>query len=468
MRSILILLLLFIFFSSVIVRADIDIPVSQGSSSYSSGGGSRTPDIDNFIRQVEEWKDDYPDKFETLKKLLYIEPFVIKPYNKNISYELNISPNKNLTRNDKFTVTATVWNPNSIEVRRVLYLDLHVLEPGEKSFRKVNSVPLMITNNEYVKDANGNNITSRFFPEMTSFSNLKTVGTAVFKLYATDGQYIWNSIPNSTLEIINRPPALDNISLQDLSLPTASSLPRFNDPITYVANVTDPDGDLVNVTLHVLDDKGSELKNVTQVTKPGNRVSFVANQYDFFNKADSGKNFSYYYTYSDGIVVKNTSVQPGPSLRKSVSIWVGNPMVVPEDDRQYWWENYNFSLEMKNLDQEPAEVLVSLYTDTKANPWKTDTTFESKKINLTKDPQTVYFNVKPFDVLDANQTFGFSFRYSETDQNQHNHIDAVGSKPLNAKLVRYEFVSGISLGNILAMLLFAFLISMFIERRFYR
>ncbi|MFB3766152.1 MAG: hypothetical protein ACE14P_13030 [Methanotrichaceae archaeon] len=457
-----VLLLLIIFLSSIVIRGDIDIPVSSGGSSSSSGGGgSRLSDIDMFTRQLEYWKNNYPDKYEILRKLLYIEPFVTKSYNNIIPFRLDIVPNKNLTRNDEFTITATVWNPNPIEVRRVLYLNLYVLEPGAKSFRKVNSAPVMILNNEYI-EANGYNVSIRSFPELTSFSNLKTVGSVVLKLNATDGLNNWDRIPTCAMEIINRPPELENLTLQ------IPAKPRFNDPITYLANVTDPDGDLINVTLHILDSKGYELKNVTQIASSGERVSFVANQYGFFNKADSGKNFSYYYTYSDGIAVRNTSIQNGPSLRKSTSIWVGKPIVVPEDDRQYWWQNYNFSLEMKNLDQEPAEVLVSLYTDTRSSPWKTDTISQSKKINLTKEPQTVYFNVRPFRVSDANQIFGFRFKYSEIDQNQKDYIDAVGGKPLNAKLIRYEFVSGTSLGNILVMLLFAFLIAMFIERRFYR
>lgn len=460
---ILVLILLFILLSSVLVLGDIDIPVSSGGSTSSSGGGSlRMPDIDSFTRQLEYWKSTYPEKYEIVKKLLYIEPFVTKSYNNSIPFRLDVSPNKNLTRNDRFTVTATVWNPNPIEVRRVIYLDLYATSPGEKSFRKVNSAPAMILNNEYIDTSGEYNVSIRSFPELTSFSNMNTVGPVVLKLNATDGLNRWDSIPTYTVIIINRPPELENLTLQ------APVKPRFNDPIIYSANVTDPDDDMVNITLHILDAKRLEFKNATQVTMPGKRVSFAANEYGFFNKADSGKNFSYYYTYSDGIEVKKTSIQSGPSLRKSASIWVGKPIVVPEDDRQYWWQTYNFSLEMKNQDREAADVLVSLYTETGANSWKTDTASQSKKINLTNEPQTVSFNVKPFSVLDANQTFGFRFKYSEADQNQQDHIDAVGSKPLNAKLVRYEFVSGISLGNVLAILLFAFMVSMLIERRFYR
>ena len=75
---------------------------------------------------------------------------------------------------------------------------------------------------------------------------------------------------------------------------------RYNDPIEYKANIADADGDLLNVTLHILDENGVELKNETLNMKPG-PVSFKANEYGFFKEADAGKNFTYYYSYDDGI-----------------------------------------------------------------------------------------------------------------------------------------------------------------------
>jgi hypothetical protein len=196
-------------------------------------------------------------------------------------------------------------------------------------------------------------------------------------------------------------------------------------------------------------------------------VNFAANKYGFFDKSDSGKNFSYYYTFSDGISINNTTIMSGPNLRKSATIWVGKLNVDPEDGNQYWWQSYNFSLEMKNQDPGEAGVTVWLFTNTKSHPWKIAT--ESKVVTLSQEPKMVYFNVKqPFDVMDANQTFGFRFKYSETDQRQQDHIDMIWGKPINAKLVRYDFVSGLGLGNIFALLLLALLISILVERRFYR
>jgi hypothetical protein len=139
--------------------------------------------------------------------------------------------------------------------------------------------------------------------------------------------------------------------------------------------------------------------------------------------------------------------------------------VVPEDENQYWWQSYNFSLEMKNQDPGEASVTTSLFTDTRSHPWKAA---GSQVVTLTQEPQAVYFNVKPFDVLDANQTFGFRFGYSETDQHQQDHIDAMEVNSINAKLVRYDFISALGLGNVLILLILAMLVSIFVERRFYR
>jgi hypothetical protein len=430
------------------------------SSGGGGGGGSRQIDIDRLIKTVQDGKKNKPQKFDELAKLLSVKPFVTEDYNRNITFGFSVTGNGTLTRNDKFIVSATVYNPNPIEVRRVIYMNLEVMEPGEKAFRKVNSAPLMITNNEYDVNDEGMNISTRTFPELTSFSHLKTVGKAILRLQVSDGQYSW-TVENNTQNVVNRPPTLENLTLQ------TPERPRFNDPIIYIANVTDLDGDLVNVTLHILDDQEKEIKNETQVTMPGKSVNFAANQYGFFNKEESGRNFSYYYIFSDGITINNTTVLKGPSLRKSASIWVGKPNVDPEENNQYWWQSYNFTLEMKNQDPGEAAVTVWLLTDTESHPWKM--TSESQVVTLTQEPKMVYFNVKqPFDVLDANQTFGFRFKYTETDQHQQDHIDVTWGKPINAKLVRYHFISGLCLGNIIILLLMALMVSIFVERRFYR
>ncbi|HSD57145.1 MAG TPA: hypothetical protein VLB04_03105, partial [Methanotrichaceae archaeon] len=315
--------------------ASLDVPPpSPSTASSGGGGGHRQIDFDKILKAVQEGKQKKPDKFEELKKLLYIEPFSTVPYSTDLSLGLSISGNKTLTRNDKFAVTATVVNPNPIEIRRALYLHLEALEPGDNSFKVVNPVAQIVQINEYKEGGNGKNITARAFPDLTSYSHLKKVGPAILRLSVSDGQYSWHS-QNLTLNVTNQPPRLENISIMP-----QSNL-RYNDAILYLANMTDSDGDAVNVTLHIKDEHGTERGNITQMVVGEGQASFLGNE--FFSKSDAGKNFTYYYTFGDGIVSNETAMQDGPNLRKSISIHVEKPWVTPEDENQYWWQNYNFT-----------------------------------------------------------------------------------------------------------------------------
>jgi hypothetical protein len=138
---------------------------------------------------------------------------------------------------------------------------------------------------------------------------------------------------------------------------------------------------------------------------------------------------------------------------------------VPEDENQYWWQSYNFSADMKNQEQGNVKVLVTLFTDTPAHPWKA---VASQEVTLTTEPRPVFFAVKPFDVLDANQTFKFKFTYSEYDQHQRDFIEAAGARNIGAKLIKYEIASPLGLANLFVILLASLLAGMLIERRFYR
>lgn len=452
-----ILMMLLLLLNQLVACQTLDIPPptpSQGGG----GGGSRQTDLDRILKALQEGKEQKPQKFEQLKKLLYIEPFTTKEYSNKLGLGLDFKGNTTLNRTQGFVIRAYVVNSNPIEIRRAIYLRLEALLPGENAFMQVNSIPQIIQVNEYQESKDGSNFTFRAFPELTSFKDLKKVGTVVLRLKATDGQYTWTS-KNLTLNVTNSPPVLSNQSIE------APNPTRYNDPITYVANVTDENGDAVNVTLHILDDTGSERTNATQMVASGQRVNFIASQYGFFNKDDAGKNFTYYYSFGDGINVSVTDIQNGPQLKKNTAIWVGRPKVTPEDQNQYWWQEYNFSLEMKNQQPEDAQVQVSLYLDTKAHPWRA---IASQNVMLSENPRTVFFLVKPFDVLDANQSFRYKFEYSEYDQNQKDHIEQDAQAPLSAKLVRYDTISALGLGNVAAIMLLAFLLGLLLERRFYR
>ena len=139
------------------------------------------------------------------------------------------------------------------------------------------------------------------------------------------------------MNIINTPPTLENVSLI-----TQNPEPRFNEPIKYSAHIIDNESDPVTVTLHIQDLNHTEKVNATESTKAGEDIVFLAGDYGFFSKDDSGKNFTYYYTISDGINTTNTSYFNGPNLKKSITIYVDDPKVGSEQNR-YWWQDYNFN-----------------------------------------------------------------------------------------------------------------------------
>ena len=238
----------------------IDIPPPSPTAGGGGGGGSRQIDFDRIFKALQEGKQQKPQKFEEMKKLLYIEPFITKEYSKTMALDLDFKGNKTLDRNQEFVVRAYIENNNPIEIRRVLFLNLEALEPEEKAFRQVNSVPQIIQVNEYELSTGGRNFTYRAFPELTDFKYLKEVGPVILRLKATDGQYTWTS-KNSSLEITNRPPVLSNLSIE------APRPTRYNDPINYVANAFDADQDVVNVSLHILDVTGRERRNANSDSK---------------------------------------------------------------------------------------------------------------------------------------------------------------------------------------------------------
>ncbi len=395
--------------------ASLDVPPPTPSTSSGGGGGRKTIDFDKILKALQEGKKKKPGKFEEMKKLLYIEPFSTIPYSTEMSMGLSVSGNKTITRNDKFDVVATIVNPNPIEIRRVLYIYLEALEPGDGSFKRVNPVAHIIQINDYDEDSDGKNVTARAFPDLTSFSHLKDVGAAVLRLQVSDGQYNWCS-KNLTLNVTNQPPRLENITI--VSQPN----PRYNDPIEYKADIVDPDGDMLNVTLHILDQQGMiEIKNETQEINGGGVVSFKANEYGLFSEADASKNFTYYYSFDDGINFSRIETQVGPSIRRGPKLFVDKTDLIAESENYYWWQWYTFNVRAKNLNPEEFDVTFTLYTDTKNNPGKV---IESKTVRIGPESQVISFNkTKPFVVTDANESFSYKIKFSEYDQNGREALD---------------------------------------------
>ena len=465
MKGFVAVLLILIYISVIVAQGDVDIPVTSGGARVSSsGGGSRSPDIENFIRQVESWKTNYPDRFDYLKKLLYKEPFTTEMYQipAVLIYYLG---NTTVNRTDELKINAYVINNNPIEIRRALYLTFEEQDPGSGSFKQVNPSPQIIQTNGYREKFND---TTWTLPDLTSFQGLKSVGQVKLRIKVTDGQYDWyssNTTSNAphfygdlVLNVKNNPPTLKNISL------IGPNPARYNDPLEYVAIANDPNGDMVNVTLHVIDEKGKERKNVNQEVRAGDQVFFKASQYGLFGEGDAGKNFTYYYTYGDGINITNTSIFDGPHLKTSPKLWVENPKVAPEDENYYWWQKYNFGVDIANQNPGEYNVSVTLYVDTPSHPWLK---VETKTVKVSKATQTVSFDTLPFDVSDTNQSFTYMFKFSEFEQHGNDFIEASGAK-INPKVVPYEIYNPLMVFNLASMLILIVAGSLFIERRLKR
>lgn len=241
-------------------------------------------------------------------------------------------------------------------------------------------------------------------------------------------------------------------------------LVRYNDPIEYKANIADADGDLLNVTLHILDENGVELKNETLNVKPG-AVSFKANEYGFFKEADAGKNFTYYYSYDDGIdFISKDPADPlkGPNIRKGPKLSVDKLGFSSASENYYWWEKYGFNLRAKNLNPEKYDVAFTLSTRTGKNEWNT---VETKTVRIGPDPVEVTFNnTKPFQVTDAGETFNYRVKYSEYDQSGKDAMEQMGVR-INGKIVPYSIYNPVMVMNLVPMLILILLGSFFMERK---
>lgn len=442
---------------------------SSGGESSSSSSGRRVVqlDLDNMIGNMEKWKQDEPNKFEYLKKLLHI-PFVPpKEYNSPTVLIWYPSGKEEITRNDELDIYAWVKNENPIEVRSDVYLWLEAKGPGEKEFTRIGGQRVILAN-EYNEKTNA---TVRDWSAITPFVDSKEVGNATFRIwfndmhntYYTDTMYAKpyrqdNYYSVLELDLVNSPPEADAQWIR-----VDPSRARYNDPIRYEARFIDADGDMIDVVLHILDDQDRETRNLTQVVKPGTNITFIASQYGLFAEADAGKNFSYYYTFNDGLDSNRTEIFAGPSLLPSPKIYVSDPDAVPADENRFWWQNYRFSLRVKN--PEVSNLRIDLYTTTPAHP---DRYQDTRVIGASEEAQEVIFEIAPFDVSDADESFAYYFRYSATDQDSRVETELLSGGAINPKIVRYPIFSAVTVANILAVLLAALIGGIVIERRFYR
>jgi hypothetical protein len=347
----------------------------------------------------------------------------------------------------------------------MLDLYLEVKEPGSDKYERINSWPEKIQTNEYNEETN---TTLRIWGMLPSFAYLKNVGVVKVRANISDGVNKWSTTDYTGLKppyyselvfnVTNSLPVMSNFNI------TPSGLVRYNDPIEYKADIADADGDLLNVTLHILDENGVELKNETRNMLPG-PVSFKANEYGFFKEADAGKNFTYYYSYDDGIdfVGKDPAeALKGPNIRKGPKLSVEKLEFSSSSENYYWWEWYGFKVRAKNLNPEEYDVTFTLSTRTANNEWKT---VETKTVKVGSDPTEIHFNdTKPFQVTDAGQTFYYRVKYSEYDQSGKDSMDKTG-EVINGKIVPYKIYDGIMILNLLPMLILISLFGLFMERK---
>ncbi len=465
-KKLICLLVIFCMLLSVqnVVGPETTSAGSSGGSGGGGGGGSKQVDIDRLLKAVEDGKKNKPEKFEELKTLLWKDPITSENYTQPGVWLYYMGNNTTVSRTQPLVIQTIVKNNNLPEMRRMLDLYLEAKEPGSDEYRKVNLFPNKIQANEYNAKTN---ITQRIWNDLPSFAYLKQIGEVRLRVNASDGVKKWSSASYKTLE----PPFYGELVFNITnSLPRMSDfnvipagLVRYNDPIEYKANIEDEDGDLLNVTLHILDENGNEVRNETITTMPG-PVSFKANEYGFFKEDDAGKNFTYYYSYDDSI--NSTARDPeealsGPNLRKGAKLAVDRLSFSPASENYYWWERYAFSVRAKNLNPEVYDVIFTLFTRAEDGEW---TTVESRVEKIGLNPVMVYFNqTKPFQVTDTGKTFYYRIKYSEYDQSGRDSIEGKGEK-IDSKIVPYRIYDGIMIFNLFLMLAVLALLGFFMER----
>jgi hypothetical protein len=462
---ILVIFALLLSVQNVIGPATKSAGSSGGSGGGGGGGGSKQVTLDSLLKTIQEGKKSKPAQFEELRTILWKDPITSEEYKMPTVLMYYKGNNTTVSRNQPLEIITVATNNNPLEMRRMLDLYLEVKGPGSDKYERINSWPEKIQTNEYDEKTN---TTLRIWGMLPSFAYLKNMGEVNVRANISDGVNKWSTAGYTGLKppyyselvfnVTNSLPVMSNFNV------TPSGLVRYNDPIEYKADIADADGDLLNVTLHILDENGVELKNETLNMLPG-PVSFKANQYGFFKEADSGKNFTYYYSYDDGIdFISKDPADPlkGPNIRKGPKLSVDKLGFSSTSENYYWWEKYGFNVRAKNLNPEEYDVAFTLSTRTGNNKWNT---VETKTVRIGPDPVEVDFNnTKPFQVTDAGQTFYYRVKYSEYDQSGKDSMDETGVG-INGKIVPYSIYSPVMILNLVPMLILIIMGSFFIERK---
>jgi len=421
---------------------------------------------------VQDAKKKKPAKLEELKTLLWKDPITSENYTMPTVLMYYKGNNTTLSRTEPIEVMTVVTNNNPLEMRRMLDIYLEVKDPGSSEFERMNTWPEKIQTNEYSEKTN---TSYRIWGMLPSFSYLKQIGSVRIRANASDGVNKWSTAsypavkPPFYTELIfnvtNSQPEIKNATVVGIDKNAPGKPVKYTEPISYEADAYDPDGDILNVTLHVMDEKGSFKKNITQQIKGGTHLSIMDKDWGIFGENDAGHNFTYYYTFDDGIDDGYTEVFSGPIINSTPKLRIIDFKVVPETANNYWWQQYDFSLKASNQNPEPIDVTISLFTST---PAEKDKLIESKVMTLGSLPQMIQFAEWPFGVSDAGSQFSYYFTLSEDIQGQEGReVRSEKMIALNPRIVRFGIISWPGL-NLLLLLVFSIMVGMFVERRFFR
>ena len=453
---------------------------SDGGDSSDSGGGggggSKKLTADSFVKYLKEWEDRQPDKYSEIRDLLYKEPYTTEDYvAPSVWVYYEPENNKTVYRSDEIEIGAYVQNENPIEIRRALYLYLEAKGPEDKEFKRAKAERQIIQVNEY----SVNNNTIRMFPDITSLGYLKDEGEVQFRIGISDGtkrEGGWYSSEMPVyptrgyygvlnLYVHNNPPEINNSTMS-----VVPELTKWDDYVEYRAQLRDEDRDTVNVTLHVYKNE-TELNFTKLVPAEADEgdVVFNTRDYNIFSEADAGKNFTYRYSCDDGINTTWSEVGCGPCLKRTAEIEiVGKPKTNTKDPKNYWWQEYTFALDVKSKNPEGGSLTVSLYTYTPENCGKMWPESLTKQVYDDNVTTFTFEDVRPFNVIDRDQTFSYNFSYDMADEKGNYGNDLSEGGKINPKLVKYEVYSGVILANMLLLLGFALAAGIVLERKFGR
>lgn len=106
-------------------------------------------------------------------------------------------------------------------------------------------------------------------------ADLKQVGEVRIGVNVSDGVIKWSTVSYNDVQPTHYSELVFNVTnsipkMSEFNLAPTGPV-RYNDPIRIQGrDLSDPDGDLLNVTLHILDELGrEEVNNITLQMKPG-------------------------------------------------------------------------------------------------------------------------------------------------------------------------------------------------------